>query len=328
MRYPLLSHFQGALLGAAIGEVLGANCQNLSQKSWLEVDHWGFQPLSCLPETGAVGQRVLQEIQRLTRDLASPDAVQMASLPTAGVLPVLAIATLPLALFYHEDRWQRHTQVRQRLEQWQQPPDAYPIIGLVSDLLALAVQGNLNPRQVILQLLAHPEQGQLPPSAVEMLQQAQFWLEQFWLEPAPRQPFGSMIDAWLEPVANSPEQADFAAILLALTAFLATPDAFQVALLRVARQHQPHLVCALTGALLGAYGGKASLPPDWRQALRAPLGRRSPLFPLWDVQSEAELLKYAQLLLATWSGVYNPRQNLNNFTASAVVAAPQMIRSR
>ena len=91
MHYSLIDRFRGALLGTAIGEVLGANCQQ--PQAWREVEHWGFyNPV----EPSVWGKMAITQAQFLVHE--------------KGKIPIphvederVMIALLPIALFYHED---------------------------------------------------------------------------------------------------------------------------------------------------------------------------------------------------------------------------------
>ncbi|NJR39240.1 MAG: ADP-ribosylglycohydrolase family protein [Leptolyngbyaceae cyanobacterium CSU_1_4] len=90
MHYSLLSRFRGALLGTAIGEILGANCQQ--PQSWREVEHWGLQRPA---EPSTWGKRAVMQAQLLVEGSSLP-------FPDPEDERVL-IALVPIALFYHED---------------------------------------------------------------------------------------------------------------------------------------------------------------------------------------------------------------------------------
>jgi hypothetical protein len=94
MSYSLINQFRGAIVGAAIGEILGANCQQPQQKSWRDVEHWGLR----LPPVPSVwGEMAIEQALSLIHGkdwtlALSPDTEAQAM-----------IALLPIALFYHED---------------------------------------------------------------------------------------------------------------------------------------------------------------------------------------------------------------------------------
>ncbi|MBW4514444.1 MAG: hypothetical protein KME11_04400 [Timaviella obliquedivisa GSE-PSE-MK23-08B] len=95
MHYSLLSRFRGALLGTAIGEILGANCQQ--PQSWRSVEHWGFyNPI----EPSAWGKMAVMQAQFLIHGKGrTPFSSTFSSPEDESVM----IALVPIALFYHED---------------------------------------------------------------------------------------------------------------------------------------------------------------------------------------------------------------------------------
>jgi hypothetical protein len=90
MHYSMINRFRGALLGTAIGEVLGTNCQQ--PQAWREIEHWGFHN----PGDSAWGKMAVTQAQALIHE--------------KGRMPIsqadderIMIALIPIALFYHED---------------------------------------------------------------------------------------------------------------------------------------------------------------------------------------------------------------------------------
>jgi hypothetical protein len=91
MHYSLINRFRGALLGTAIGEILGANCQQ--PQAWREIEHWGFRnPV----EPSAWGKMAVMQAHFLINEKCR------IPIPNANDEKVM-IALIPIALFYHED---------------------------------------------------------------------------------------------------------------------------------------------------------------------------------------------------------------------------------
>jgi hypothetical protein len=96
MPYSLINQFRGALMGAAIGEILGLNCQH--PQAWREVEHWGL----CVPaQPSAWGKRAIAQAQALIhgKDRSPLSFNSENSIEAEQAM----IALLPIALFYHED---------------------------------------------------------------------------------------------------------------------------------------------------------------------------------------------------------------------------------
>ncbi|NJR65798.1 MAG: hypothetical protein HC772_11470 [Leptolyngbyaceae cyanobacterium CRU_2_3] len=330
MRHTPLSHFQGSLLGAAMGNILGVNCSNRPasdpQKPWTEVTYWGFQPVE-VERSLPWGTVVMGRMHRLIQSqLSGWEELPVAEISSASqpnlTFPQkqdaelgLAVTTLPLAWFYHEDANGLRWQIQHIADQEQQSLEAELGAIVVSYAIALAIRNRLQPGSLIPQLLSDLQINPLDSVLAEHLTQIQHELFGQAEQDLTRQSLSSSIWSELSPIA------------VAFYAFLSTPENCRLSLLRVA-----HLPChseyayALTGALSGAYNGKAVLPPDWRRALRSVPENRSPLSLLWDVKSEVELLECAQHLFAAWSGMYNPMQCLQYSDRSAIVVAPRSIR--
>jgi hypothetical protein len=319
MRYTLLNRFQGSLLGAAIGEILGANCRdrNLAKQPspWLTVQDWGFQPLAA--SSVGWGSLAVKQLRHLLQpDLPLPNAVSLPELEPSR--SGLAIATLPIALFYHENPNQMQAQIRQAIAPWQASAESAIGVLLVAYTLSLILREQFSPATLITDFIHYFD---LPPT-----------------DPLIASLNSLRSDLPLVPTAHSP-------VVLALAAFLKTPDSYRLSLLQAAQfQVQPSVVCAIVGILAGAYNGKAGLPLDWYSALQR---RRSPALPsesastkllqgaeitpplllLWEVDSETQLLELTHQLFVSWSGMYDLTQYAPFSTGSSVLAAPRVIRS-
>jgi hypothetical protein len=111
MSYSLINHFRGAIVGAAIGEILGANCQQ--PQSWQEVEHWGLRIPSVPSVWGEMAmEQSLSLIHGKNRALAlSPDVEAEQAM----------IALLPIALFYHEDLSRLNAHLEKALKEYPAP---------------------------------------------------------------------------------------------------------------------------------------------------------------------------------------------------------------
>ncbi|HEY9631070.1 MAG TPA: ADP-ribosylglycohydrolase family protein [Coleofasciculaceae cyanobacterium] len=335
MRYTLLSRFQGCFLGAALGEVFAAdrdalNIQSSARPSWGRV---------AIAQMAALTNGHHSQSAELTHQLPRP-------ISAAGV----AIALLPLALFYHEEVEQFNQQAQQLLVQWQLPIETGMGGIVLGQAIGLILRERCQPLNFIPHLLAGLDLHTQPSLLAKQLAQVQEWLT----EDAIASRF-SVHKRFAEAVFDPKEIAlvETAAIALALYAFLSTPEAFSLSLLRVAQlshglnTHESNqlttwlLTACLTGALSGAYNGKAGLPQDWRNRLRAepessdsknlasehPISEnRSYLTLLWEVESETKLLEYVHRFIAAWSGMHNPIQHSLPPKALVTSASPQIIR--
>jgi ADP-ribosylglycohydrolase len=296
MQYALLNRFQATLVGSALGEAwaMGTICQTSIT-----------QPLPLQTLTQHYLKQLLQSpkasLEPLNQDLSAPE-----------VTGKMAIALLSIGLFFHED----HLKLWQSLERaisLRYPPGVVKVqnpqidqrgVFAVEFAIAEILQERLDPLTLIPQLLATLEAlDNLDSPLILQLQQVQTLLtQQAGLEAALKlgRSEGAISSRYpLGGASRYPQE-----VALAFYCFLSTPDDFRLSLLRAARSHRP-VVCALTGALSGAYNGLHGMAIEWRLAI--------------DL---AETLSQAGHLLSHWSGVYNP----TDFGLTSAVAAPQVIR--
>jgi hypothetical protein len=94
------------------------------------------------------------------------------------------------------------------------------------------------------------------------------------------------------------------AIAEAFWAFCSTPEYPHLSLARAWRMApQNTLTWTLTGALSGSYNGLSGLPRPWRQRLFT--GEAGQLLQkIWQIEGQADVLDMGDRLWATWAGVY------------------------
>jgi ADP-ribosylglycohydrolase len=330
MRYSLLSRFQGVLIGAALGELLGTRChrQRRQEKShsWLKVDDWGFNPSrdSGLPGWGAV---VVDGIQQLTVahrwDLQPLVGKGEASEVQRHGYSGLAIAALPLMLYFHDDLDQLKTQIQQAIAIWQPDdaadPEVLSSVLVVGYAIAFALREELNPSQFIPDLLTALDGQALVPMVHQLLLQVQTL--------ATERPSLAIATTRLTQT-YLPHHPGLFELAILLHSLLAVPQDVRLSLLHVAQvSQQPQIACAVMGAIAGAYNSVAGLPIDWRRKLKPYSNEPSALFHLWAVSSESDLLLLADGLLASWSGVYDPQRYSGDITLALAIAAPDVMRS-
>jgi hypothetical protein len=269
MQYALLNRFQATLVGAALGEA------------------WGMgQPPFTLPlPLQTLTQHYLEQLLRsralepLDQDLSMPE-----------VTGKMAIALLSVGLFFHEDRLKLWQNLERAIGRINNPQIDQRGVFAVEFAIAEILQERLEPLTLIPQLLA----------TLEALDE----IESGWLIPQLHQVQTLLTQKSSLETALKLMRSE-GAIALAFYCFLSTPDNFRLSLLRAAQSHQS-VVCALTGALSGAYNGLNGMAIEWRLAI-----------------DQTQILSQAGHLLAHWSGVYNPT---DSEALTSAVAAPQVIR--
>lgn len=330
MQHSLRHRFRGALLGAALGETLGMGYHEAfvakSAVSWLAIQQWKFSPSSCpVPYWSQIAVRQsqgfisgnfreAQEICLLESSLSSGNSASGNS--ASGNLAGIAVATLPIALFYHEDWHQLQHNLEQTASAWKIALPITPIL-TIAYTISLALRERLHLDTLIPRLITDLELYDRDPQLMQQLNQVQTWVQQR---------MGSSLVR--SRVPEIPLDADSIAIAVALYSFLSTPANFQLSLLRTAQIFpQPQVACALVGALSGAYNGIAGIPLDWRRAFNA-MDFPAPADALDNVRlAEAELLQQADLLWAAWSGADHPADWLKH-SLPPTIASPHLIRPR
>ncbi len=312
MQYSLLNRFRGALLGTIAAEILGSGGEHrrvLDKATLILPQSEDAQPserFSLWSQIAACGTESLIRCGKLDRE----DWVLhsgMTQLKSAASSSEAAVATLPIALFFHDDQVKLRQQLLQAAAVWQQEPNRPDGALAVAFAIALALTEKLNVTTLIPQTLAYLETSQTP--LVHQLEQVQTLLEQ-----------GAGLDRTLTQLhrevqrQGTPSGHPYIPIALAFYCFLSTPEDFRLCVSRAVRTgHQSQITAALTGALAGVYNSIIGIPVSWRLAADR-------------ISNTVGGLQQADRLLALWSGVYDVSSAQRcPWTA---VAAPQVIQRR
>jgi hypothetical protein len=339
MQCTLLSRFQGALLGAAIGYSLGVQIQNKTMYSQqpanprlvLHTQSLPMQPTLALMLQGA--KSLTAHGRLLHQDWVTfvAETLKQNSLDSVSEI---AIATLPLMLFFHED----DIKLRQALQQGanllasnssQGNLDRLDNLWVFSSVFAAALREELAPRGWSWHSATHNTHDTSPLRQVQQLLETKASLE----------------TARVQLTKDKENSIAETAIPLALYCFFSTPNDFYLALCRSAYTgYHTELTCTLVGALSGVYNGITSIPLEWQLAAKALrieyTGQSAPLFtdhsqtqaalhsrkPLLSEIVISETVQLAELLLAAWSGVFAPGKVATMANQIAAIAAPSVIR--
>jgi hypothetical protein len=338
MQRTLLSRFQGALLGAAIGYSLGCQVQNQTTHQQQPTNHRLLSP-QVLPAHPALalmlkGSQSLAKHGRVLPQDWVISSVERPNHPLIDSSSEFAIATLPLMLFFHEE----DSKLRQALQQLiellnvkflQTDPYGSDNLSVLSSVFAAALQEKLVSADWVRHSLVHNVQKNLPLHQVQKLLETKASLET------------ARVHLTKIREGAIAEQV----IPLALYCFFSTPDNFDLALCRSAYTgYHTELTCTLVGALSGVYNGITSIPTEWRLAaksLRMKHTEQSAQLVTDHSQTQApphswkpllseivisETVQLAELLLAAWSGVFAPGKVATTASQMAAIAAPSVIR--
>lgn len=305
MPYSLASRFEGALLGAALGEALGAyaGTMHLVQAALVSSPLRDWHPrLARTLTPSPMSSALIINAQRLIQQgIWQPTQAQLPEAVDSGT--ALAIATLPMILFHHDNDWLLRQQLLQTAELWQISATARLGWLTISEAIAQALQECKTPFALINQLAASLASD--APEMVVALKRLQGWLDQ-----------SISLHNMLSELTAMELEANNRAVILALYCFLQTPTDLPLALLRAAQpQYFPQVVCPLVGAMVGAWGGRGTMPLAW--AIELSSGA------VWQT-SAAALYQLAERLFLVWAGILDTGEG----NREAAIAAPGNIRPR
>ena len=307
MRYSLVSRFKGTILGVLLGEIItnGGNIEALDGMSL----HWhdmALQGAESLINLGRVDLNNWQQQQQEFPNLAA----------TLSVSPKPILATLPLALFFHENIIKLRENLLDVVHTWHNDPLIQDEILAVSFAIAQSLTEKLSRVTLIPQTISFI--GETTTSLPEQLLKVNYLLDcQAGLERAQAELMR--------------EENHRCTIAMAFYCFLSTLEDFRLSVL-LATQNEDDLpgLSAITGALSGAYNSTIGIPVTW-QVLPLKVKSKGS-----ELTSESQMLKLADALMAVWSGVYNTSY-LNEVTDEdcawaqsnlplQAIAAPRVIR--
>ncbi len=316
MRYSLLSRFQGALLGSFVGESLvRVGCQNqalsgVSLTSPKLEEAQTHQQLSVWSHLATCGTESLIRCGRLNLEdwwLLLEKTPSSVGLKSVASMSESAVATLPIALFFHEDQVKLRQQLLTCQDLWQHQSEAAEGVLAIAYAISLALTEQLDCATLIPRIQLYLGTSQSP--LLRQLEQVQMLLEKrAGLETTLTQ---LRRDAQMrgEPLGRA-----HTSMALAFYCFLSTPEDFRLGVSRAARTcYQPQITTALTGALAGAYNSIIGIPVNWRMTANR-------------ISSGIQRLQLADRLLEVWAGVYDMSALVQG--QPLAVAAPRVIQPR
>jgi ADP-ribosylglycohydrolase len=242
----------------------------------------------------------------------------------AGVKTVLA--TLPLAIFFHEDTIKFKNNLLEVSQVWEIEPvvkDAALALGFA---IANSLTETLDPLTLISQTISFL--GDTTTLLPQKLLQVKYLLEQRAELEAVQGEFSHQ-----EQLSNN--------LALALYCFLSSLEDFPLTLLRANKSGRDEDIGSLGrqattilgGALSGAYNSSVGIPPHWQMLLSTNNS------PIWGENNYSQILKIANDLVTVWSGAYTITPQTHELTKAgsrvnweldpmSIVAAPNVIRPR
>lgn len=312
MRYSINSRFRGTILGLAIGARLGRlgatpKIHQTSVNQSQEQQNYSnpFDEQIIKPVVAGI-KSLIQKGRFDLEDWHHAVGRDLSFSPLHSI-----IATVPLALFYHENEIKLRSNLQLALAAvGQDDPESQDIVLAVGYAIAQAMHTPLYPPELIAQTISFLGEKSI---ISQKLYQVKSLLEH---------------NAGIETVATALEQQHHpsSSFALAFYCWLSTVEDFRLSIGRVIQKSsQPQFACAITGALSGAYNGLAGIPATLRQPL---FSRSANLMPSGSMTTEKEMLKLCDALVAVWSGVYDQANQPADLTKVAAIAAPQVIKTR
>ena len=283
-------------MGAALGETLG--CDGFKQSQ--QATGWGSITVitaQSLIKCGCLDLKALHSSLPLS---SSPPL----AIPSLGAI----MATLPVALFYHDNEIKLRQNLLSVVDIWQHDP-ASRDGALAVGYAVLQSLKEINPAALIPQTIDFLGS---PSKLGQHLAQVQTLLEQ-----------GAGLERAVTHLARDSQPST--PIALAFYCFLSTLEDFRLSILRATRTGYKLQVTAITGALSGAYNSTAGIPVTLRMALSQPDNKP---MAAWGMKTEAEMLELSDYLLAVWSGVYDKTTYTDGVMPYSAIAAPGVIRQQ
>ena len=318
MRYPLINRYKGTLLGALLGAVL-ANDANHQDYFGSDVSKIAVMSAQSLIELGKLDiNNWLEGHQTKSPHLDITD----------GVLPKAIIATLPVALFFHENPANLRQNLLDMLQIWEDDPIVRDSTLAVGYAIAQCFTEKLHPQTLIPEIIAFI--GETSTLLPQKLLKLNNFLDQ-----------GVGLESAQAEFSRQEEPSNL--IAMAFYCFLSTLEDLPIAVLRANHQDNiwrreteksdSQIITTITGALSGAYNSTAGIPVKWR-VLLCPTNLAS-----GELTTFSQVLELADALVAVWSGVYDPALHLKDYPEEGCVryekqaqlcvfASPRIIQSR
>ncbi|MGK7898428.1 MAG: hypothetical protein AB4372_33640 [Xenococcus sp. (in: cyanobacteria)] len=287
MRYLLQERFIGACLGGVIAERL---CEQTKTS------------LNKLENNQLFWLEIHQEvISQIPLDFSQSLSWKDLSIKSGKKITIseLALVILPLILYYHDNLPQLELVLYRSAQHWQIPDSHLDGILWWSIAVALILREKLNPEDLLHQLTATSKilRHSLPQDLVSLQKIFDRGL--------------TIIEATAKlSLSTHPHTLPF---ILSLYCFYQTPEDFRLTIKQAMKVKYVNAnLLALTGFLSGVYNSKIGLPSTWEKFCQ----NRDNYPKIWQLGAR---------ILALWSGVYDPGNDVN---ITAIIATPRTLQNR
>ena len=237
------------------------------------------------------------------------------------VLLKVIFASIPVALYFHENTIKLRQNLLRVVEIWEDDPIVRDGTLAVGYAIAQSLTEKLEPQTLIPQIISF--MGDTPTYIPQQLSKVNNLLRQ-----------GSGLETAQAELSRENKHSH--AIAMAFYCFLSTLEDFRLSVLRATHSgdiKHSQTTGAITGALSGVYNSTAGIPVKWQVLLSpaTPADRRLTNF--------SQMLELADALATVWSGVYDLAPNVTESQEEEyimsepqaglpVYAAPRVIRPR
>ncbi len=275
MYYSLLSRFQGGLMGSFLGDSLRNRYGGIEKEPFSDWQQVGICGLLSLSEQGKL------DLVDWQQRVGKPE------LERKGSISEVAIALLPVILFFHDSRNFLTETILAANQLWLSP-DANPQeILLWSEIMLFALTGKSSPQT----WLTQNSPQRLPQTELEdQISQGKELLNHF-------APIERVLATITHPLA------------FAVYCFNCIPEDFRLCLQRANRHRDPE-AANLAGAIAGTYNALAGIPLDWRFHYSHPeINLAHRLFNTWSGVYQPKGNNLEKIAIAS-PGTIQPRSSL------------------
>ncbi|MEO1762497.1 MAG: ADP-ribosylglycohydrolase family protein [Cyanobacteria bacterium J06629_18] len=305
MRYSLTNRIRGALVGALVGQSLAtAKEEPLYCKAAVQGIY------SLLQFNGGFNlEEYNLKFQRQNWDLDVADDLMLLN---------LILATLPIALFFHENHLKLRENLLLAIQDFNNPLIRDGVLS-VCYLIAQSLNEKINPNTLVSEITYFI--GETTTEVPKKIQQ----VNNLIAENAGYFELQNCLDK---------ENSISNIVAVAFYCFVSSKEDFRLTCLRAIKNQRNSKVCgAIAGAISGAYNGMTGIPITWH------LGLDEAKLAQWELTSFSQVVKLADALMTLWSGAYyalsqpidiqEVEQELEpELSPLEAIAAPNIIRLR
>ncbi|AFY59177.1 ADP-ribosylglycohydrolase [Rivularia sp. PCC 7116] len=302
MRYSLTNRIRGTLIGGMVGQTLGN--VGLAESFNCSLAVQGMQSLI------AQGGFDLEDWDRLVPSLSNKE------IAADFIFLNLIWATLPIALFFHEDRSVLRKNLLLAIKTHNHPLDRDGIL-TVCYLIAQSLNDKINTDTIVSEITSFI--GETKTGIPKLLQQ----VNNIIIKNAGYSELQNCLDK---------ENSISNIIAIAFYCFVTTKEDFRLTCLRAVENQQNSRVSgAIAGIISGAYNSMTGIPVTWH------LGLDEAKLAQWGLTSFSQVVKLADAFVAVWSGTYDVLPQVlelqevgksNLIPPLEAIAAPHIIRLR